>query len=292
VTGPGGLILDPLQYAFMRNGLVEVLLLSVACGLVGIFVVQRELTFFAHALSHTIFPAVVLAAVLRIDLTAGALVGAIVSIALVFRLQRQREVGHSGAVGVVLILLFALGVVLVGVFRVRSADVGASLVGDALGVGMSDLVLSAGLTLGLAVALRLVFWPLVLTTFDPSSALALGLPVDRLNLLLLAMVAATAIVSVRVVGTILTVAVLVVPAASALRWTRRIRPAMALSAAIAAGSTLTGLYIAYYAPIAPAALIVLVLSAVFAASWALPPRLRRRPLARVASVSLPGPSSR
>lgn len=282
MTGPGGLILDPLQYAFMRNGLVEVLLLSVACGLVGVFVVQRELTFFAHALSHTIFPAVVLAAVLRIDLTAGALVGAIVSIALVFRLQRQREVGHSGAVGVVLILLFALGVVLVGVFRVRSADVGASLVGDVLGVGMTDLLLSAGLTLGLAVALRLVFWPLVVTAFDPSSALALGLPVDRLNLLLLAMVAATAIVSVRVVGTILTVAVLVVPAASALRWTRRIRPAMVLSAAIAAGSTLTGLYIAYYAPIAPAALIVLVLSAVFTASWALPARLLRRAVAPAA----------
>src|SRR5438046_4325819 len=117
------LALDPLQYAFMRNGLLEVLLLSFACGLVGVFVVQRELTFFAHALSHTICPAVVVAAVLRLDLTLGALVGAALSIALIFRLQRQREVGHSGAVGVVLIVLFAVGVVLVGLFRVKSADV-------------------------------------------------------------------------------------------------------------------------------------------------------------------------
>src|SRR5438046_6910988 len=100
------LALDPLQYAFMRNGLLEVLVLSIACGMVGVFVVQRELTFFAHALSHTIFPAVVLAAVLRLDLTIGALVGAVVTVLMIFRLQRVRDVGHSGVVGVVLILLF------------------------------------------------------------------------------------------------------------------------------------------------------------------------------------------
>jgi manganese/iron transport system permease protein len=250
----------------MRHGLIVIVLLSLACGMVGVFVVQRELTFFAHALSHTIFPAVVLAAVLRFDLTLGALTGAAVTVLMIFRLQRFRDVGHSSAVGVVLILLFASGVVLVGLYRVKSADVGASLVGDVLGVSTVDILLSAALTIGLAGALHLLFWPLVLCAFDTSSARALGLPVEWLQLILLTMVAATAIVGVRVVGTILTVAVLVTPAATALQWTRRVRPAMVLSSVLAGGSGVAGLYASYYVPIAPAAVMVLVLSAVFMAS--------------------------
>jgi ABC-type Mn2+/Zn2+ transport system permease subunit len=98
-----------------------------------------------------------------------------------------------------------------------------------------------------------------------------------LNLVLLTLVAGTAIVGVRVVGVILTVAVLVVPAATALRWTRRIRPAMTLAAAIGIGSGIAGLYGAYYLPVAPAALIVLTLTAAFGLTAALAPLTRRRP---------------
>ncbi|MBM2812228.1 MAG: hypothetical protein HW416_2987, partial [Chloroflexi bacterium] len=88
-----GVLIDPLQYAFMRYALIEIILLSIASGLVGVFVVQRQLTFFAHALSHTIFPAVVLAAALRIDLGVGALVGATLTVVLVLTLERYSDVG-------------------------------------------------------------------------------------------------------------------------------------------------------------------------------------------------------
>jgi len=259
-------LLDPLQYAFMRNGLLEMLLLSIASGLVGVFVVQRQLTFYSHALSHTIFPALVLAAAMGADLAIGALVGAALTAVLVFRLERYRDVGHAGAVGVVFIELFAAGVVLVGLFRVKSPDIGASLVGNMLGVSSTELLLSAALVLGLAVVLGLLFWPLVLSSFDPGAARALGIRVSVLYLVLLALVAATAIVGVRVVGVILTVAVLVVPAATALRWTKRIRPAMALSGAVATVSGVLGLYVTYYTEIAPSSMMVLLLTACFCLS--------------------------
>lgn len=263
-----GILIDPLQYAFMRYGLLEVVLLGAGSGLVGLFVAQRQLTFFAHALSHTIFPAMVLAAVLRVDLAIGALVGAALTVGLISGLQRRVDVGHSSAVGIVLVALFALGVVLVGVFRVRSPDVGASLVGNVLGASPGDVLLSAGLVLGLAFTLRLLFWPLVFSSFDPGAARGAGLPVALLDVVLLVMVAATAIIGVRVVGVILTVAVLVVPAAAALRWTQRLRPAMFLAGLISAGSGVVGLYVAYYVPVNPAAIMVLTLSLVFAFSAA------------------------
>ena len=262
------LLTEPLQYPFVRYGLIQVLLLGLASGLVGVFMVHRQLTFFSHALGHTIFPAVVIAAALKLDLTLGAAIGAALTLALIAGLQRRVDVGHSGAVGVVLIGLFALGVVLVGVFRVRSPDVGASLVGNVLGASVGDLLLSLGLLVALAILVRLLFWPLIFSSFDPGAARGLGLPVALLDLVLLLMVASTATVSVRVAGVILTTALIVVPAAAALRWTRRVRPAMVLAGAIGAGAGALGVLIAYYAPIAPAAVMVLALVGTFAFSVA------------------------
>lgn len=283
-------LLDPLQYPFMQRGLAEVLLLAAASGLVGAFVVQRNLTFLAHALSHTIFPALVLATVLRIDLLLGALGGAVLTLGLVFGLRRRSDVGDDSAVGIVFVGLFALGVVLVGLFRVRSRDVGAALVGNVLGVGPADLALSAGLVVGLAAAVGLLYRPLVLATFDPLAARALGLPVALLDLALTAMAAATVIVSVQVVGVILTVAVLVTPAATARLWAGRLPRIMLLAAGLGALSGALGLYVAYYVPIAPASIIVLVLSGLFGASALLAPRglLARRRSAPLTPAPDPG----
>jgi manganese/iron transport system permease protein len=256
----------PLGYAFMRNGLAAVVLMGVACGLVGVFVVHQRLTFFGHALSHTVFPALVVATALQIDLTLGALLGTAATVAFVLGLRAQRDVGDDSAVGIVFIGLLALGVVLVGLLRIRSQVVAGVLVGDVLGVSTLDLLVSAGLVALIGLVVLALHRPLVLVAFDRGSARALGLPVLVLDLVLLGLVAATATVGVRVVGVVLTVAVLVAPAATALLWARRVPSAIALSAAIAGGAGVLGLYLTYYVPVAPAAAIVLLLTAAFAAS--------------------------
>ena len=158
----------------MRYGLLEVILLGIASGLVGVFVVQRQLTFFAHALSHTIFPAVVLAAALQLDLTIGALVGAGLTVTLIYGLGRRSEVGHAGAVGVVLIALFALGVVLVGLSASSHPRWAPPWWATWLGSHQGDLLLSAFVVVLLAVVMRLLFWPLVFTSFDPAAAKGAG----------------------------------------------------------------------------------------------------------------------
>ncbi len=271
-------LVDPLAYAFMRNGLLEVVLLGVACGLVGVFVVHQRLTFFGHALSHTVFPALVVATALRVDLTLAALVGTAATIGLVLALRAQRDVGDDSAVGIVFIGLLALGVVLIGLLRIRSQLVADVLVGDVLGVSAADLTASAGLVVLVGSLVLALYRPLVLVAFDRGSARAIGLPVFALDLLLLGLVAATATVGVRVVGVVLTVAVLVAPAATALLWVRRVPSAMALAAAIAAGAGVLGLYLTYHVPIAPGSVLVLLLTVAFVASALLGPRgiLRRR----------------
>jgi ABC-type Mn2+/Zn2+ transport system permease subunit len=265
-------LVDPLAYAFMRNGLLEVVLLGVACGLVGVFVVHQRLTFFGHALSHTVFPALVVATALRVDLTLAALVGAAATVGLVLVLRAQRDVGDDSAVGIVFIGLLALGVVLIGLLRIRSQLVADVLVGDVLGVSAVDLAVSAALVVLVGSLVLALYRPFVLVAFDRESARAIGLPVLALDLLLLGLVAATATVGVRVVGVVLTVAVLVAPAATALLWVRRVPSAMALAAVIAAGAGVLGLYLTYHVPIAPGSVVVLLLTAAFVASVLLGPR--------------------
>jgi hypothetical protein len=169
VTILGGLLAaltDPLGYAFMRNGLVAVVLLGVACGLVGVFVVHQRLTFFAHALSHTVFPALVVATALRADLTLGAIVGTAATVALVLALRAQRDVGDDSAVGIVFIGLLALGVVLVGLLRIRAQVVADVLVGNVLGISPLDLVLSGALVALIGLVVLALYRPLVLVAFD------------------------------------------------------------------------------------------------------------------------------
>jgi len=267
-----GVVLDPLALPFMRNGLVEVVLLGLACGLIGPFVVHRNLTFLAHALSQTIFPAVVLAAILRVDVVIGAAVGAMLTLVLVLLLQRRSHIADDSAVGIAFVGMFALGVVLVGLFRVRSRDVGAALVGNLLGIGPVELALSVGLVVALWATIWLLKGPLVLTTFDRTSAIALGLPTGLIDFILLISVAGTVIVGVQVVGVILTIATLVTPAATATLWARSLTNVMLVAAAIGALAGALGLYVAYYVAVAPAGVIVLILSGMFGVSALVAPR--------------------
>jgi manganese/iron transport system permease protein len=181
-------------------------------------------------------------------------------------------VGDDSAIGIVFVALFALGVVLIGLLRVRSRDVSAAVVGNLLGIGPGELLLSAALVLLLALAVAGLYRPLALVGFDPIAARAIGLPVGLLEGLLITLVAATVIVAVQVVGVILTVAVLITPAATARLWARRLPTVMLIAATLGATSGALGLYVAYYLPIAPAAVIVLLLTALFVASALLAPR--------------------
>jgi manganese/iron transport system permease protein len=273
-------LLDPLQYPFMGSGLLDVLLLGVACGLIGPFVVQRNLTFFGHALSHTIFPSLVVANVLGVAPLTAAVLGALLTVGLVFQLQHQRHIGDDCAVGIVFVGLFALGVVLVGWLRPKAPDVSAAVVGNLLGVSGVDLVVSAALVLVLLISMALLYRPLVLASFDRLAAQALGLPIVLIDLVVLGAVAATAVVGVKVVGVILTVTLLVTPAAAARQWSNSLPHMMTLSVGFVWLAGTISLYTAYYVRIAPAAIVVLVLAGAFVASLVLgahsPLRVRPR----------------
>jgi manganese/iron transport system permease protein len=264
-------LVEPFAHAFMQRALIEVILMGAVTGAIGTYIVLRGLSFIGDALSHAIFPGVVIAFLLGRSVFLGALAFGLLTSASIVVLATTRRVKEDSAIGVLFAGSFALGVVLISTTRNYSRDLAAFLFGNVLGVTAADIALSA--TVGGLVLLLLVLFhkELLLVAFDREAAQAMGVPVFWVNLLLLAMVSLTIVVSLSAVGNILVVAMLVTPAAAARLLTDRLPAMLGLSAAIGAMSGVVGLMVSYHANVAAGGTIVLVATGVFGLVWLLAP---------------------
>src|SRR6478672_1420580 len=258
-----GWFLDPLQYAFMQRALLEVMLMGLTCGIIGAYVVLRGMAFLGDAISHAIFPGVVIAFLLQSSFFLGALLFGVGTAVVIGGLARNRRVSEDTAIGVLFAGMFALGIVLISTIHGYTANLASFLFGDVLGVSPEDVTASAIIGLLVLGALVLFHKELVLVAFDSEMAEAVGLPVWLINLGLLLLMALTIVVSLRAVGNILVVAMLVTPAAAARLWTDRLVIMMAVSELFGALGGVLGLLISYYTDLAAGGTIVLVVTGWF-----------------------------
>ena len=264
--------LDAFGDGFARRALLEAVMVGGLCGAVGVHVLLRRLPFFTMALGHATFPGVVLAGLLGISLFAGAAAFGAVVVVVVALLGARDRVDDTSAVGVTLSGAFALGVLLLSAQAGFSRDLTAYLVGSIVTVQPGDLVTTAVVGAAVLAALAALHKELVLGAFDRGGLAALGYPVLALDVALLLLIEATVVTSIPAVGTILAVALIVAPAATARLWTERLRATMALSAALGAASGVVGLAISLQWRVAAGATIVLVAAALFAVSLVVAPR--------------------
>ena len=265
-------LLGTFADGFARRALLEAVMVGGLCGVVGVHVLLRRLPFFTMALGHATFPGVVLAALLGVNLFLGAgLFGAVVVLVVALLGARER-VDETSAIGVTLSGAFALGVLLLSAQAGFSRDLAAYLVGSIVTVQPGDLVataLAGAAVLGVLAALHK---ELVLGAFDRGGLAALGYPVLALDVALLLLVEVTLVTSIPAVGTILAVALMVAPAATARLWTERLGATMALAAALGAASGVIGLAVSQHWRVAAGATIVLVAAGLFAVSVVVAPR--------------------
>jgi manganese/iron transport system permease protein len=260
-------VTDPLQYEFMQRALLEVTVMGAVTGLIGTYVVLRGLSFMGDALTHAVFPGIVLAFLLGQSIFVGALLFGILTSTLIAVLVTSRRIKEDSAIGVLFAGAFALGVVLISATRNFARDLASFLLGNVLGVTTGDIWASV-LVGGLVVGLVVVFYrELLITAFDRLGARAMGLPVFWLDLLLLVLVALTIVVSLSAVGNILVLAMLVTPAAAARFLTDRLPVMMGVSAAIGVVSGVIGLFVSFHAGLAAGGMIVLVATGLFGVIW-------------------------
>jgi manganese/iron transport system permease protein len=267
-----GWLLDPLQYAFMQRALFEVVLMGLTCGLIGTYVVLRGMAFMGDAISHAIFPGIVIAFLLHIGFFVGALISGVLTALLIGGVTRNRRVSEDSAIGVLFVGMFALGIVLISTVQGYTANLASFLFGDVLGVSEADVWASVGIGLLVLLALVLFQKELLLVAFDEDMAEAMGLPVWVINLGLLILIALTIVVSLQAVGNILVLAMLVTPAAAARLWTDRLLVMMGLSALFGALAGFAGLLVSYHTDLAAGGTIVLVITGWFLLSLLIAPR--------------------
>jgi ABC-type Mn2+/Zn2+ transport system permease subunit len=242
--------LDLLDLPFLRDALLELVLLAVAGGVLGAWIVLRRLAFFTHAVGSATFPGLVAADASGVSPT---LAGLAVALGYAGGVERAGRAGREPGTATALLLVAALaaGVILASDVFESGAAVDRLLFGTLLGLDTVDLALSAAAaTLAAAGSLALGrTWAAV--AFDPDGAGALGVPAALADFLLLALVSVAAVAAIPAVGALLVTAIYVLPAASARLLTGSVSGLIALALALALAEGVVGLYLAYWLDVPP-----------------------------------------
>jgi manganese/iron transport system permease protein len=260
---PIDFLLSPLAYDFFIRALLASTLVGVACAVIGSFVVLKGMSFIGDAVSHAAFPGIVIAYMLGLPIILGGAVASIVTALGIGALTRRSGLRSDSIIGVLFAGMFALGVALFSSIPNYVGDLFHFLFGDVLGISVSDLLALSLLVVILLVVVRVLWKELLFATFDPLGAGAAGLPVRRLDDLLLILIAVTIVISLQAVGIVLVVAMITTPAATAQMLVQRFGKMISTAALIGVVSAVAGLYLSYAFDLASGAAIVLVETALF-----------------------------
>ncbi|HEX2023696.1 MAG TPA: metal ABC transporter permease [Acidimicrobiales bacterium] len=258
-------LVEPFQFGFFRHGLVVATLAGALCGLVGVYVTLRGMSYIGHGLSHAIFGGAAASAVISFNFYVGAGLWGMASALLIGRITRRRVIGADAAIGVVTTASFALGLALVNRFGEAEKSIDAALFGSILGVSVADVWVVAGVS---ALSATVVFWgyrPLLFTTFDPEVAEVSGVRTARVDSLLMAVLAVSILATMKVMGVVLIAATLVIPPVVARMLTNSFVRMLWLSVAIGAVCGFVGMVASYHLDISSGAAIVLVGALLFSA---------------------------
>lgn len=256
-------LVAPFEFAFMQRALLGGVLVAMICALVGTYVVLRGLAFVGDALAHAAFPGVVIAYLLKGNIYLGAAVFALATALGIGLVSRRAHMSYDTTIGILFAGAFALGVLLMSTIKGYTVDLFSFLFGNILGISGRDLLFVGLMGAVVVLTVSLFYKELLLLSFDPTVAEAMGYPVQALNYLLLALIALTIVISIQAVGIILVVALLVTPSATAYLLTERLFRMMVLGILLAVLAAVVGLYISYYLNVASGAAIVLVSTCLF-----------------------------
>jgi manganese/iron transport system permease protein len=260
-------LLEPLGQIFIQRSLVEMTLLGLLCGVVSTFVVLRGVAFLANALAHSIFPGIVVAFLLGGDLFWGGLAAGLVVVAGVSLVENNEQVSESSAIGVLYIGAFGLGIVLISAIkRANTGGLDNFLFGQLFGVGWNDVLNTLLVTLLVLLVIFLIRKELLLTSFDEQAARALALPVRRLKMGFLVLVALTVVTGLPAVGNILMIALVITPGATARLLTDHLGKMMVIAVGVSLLASLGGVLASYHLGLAPGACVVVTLTGLFLAA--------------------------
>jgi manganese/iron transport system permease protein len=261
----------PLAFDFMRRALVVAILIGAVSSVLSCYLVLKGWSLMGDAISHAVLPGIVLAFILGLPLAVGAFAAGLSSALLTGYLRENSRVREDTVMGIVFSGMFGLGLVMMTKVE-TDQHLNHILFGNMLGVTWRDVAETA-LVAGTTLVLALAKWrDLLLYCFDPQHARAVGLPVKVIHYGLLVLLSLTIVAALKAVGVILVVAMLVTPGATAFLLTDRFERMLAVSAAVAIGSSALGTLVSFHIDGATGPCIVLIQAAVFLAAFLFAPK--------------------
>lgn len=271
-------LLEPLTADFFVRALLGVVLLGIAAPLCGCWVVQRRMVYLTDAMSHAVLAGVAGAALLGVSLLAGAFAAAVVMALSVAALVLRAELAEDAAIGVAGQTLFALGLVGVSLRRDDPRALSHVLFGNPLTATWNDVALQAALAVAVVVAAWLLLPVLTAVTFDSAHARTVGVPVARVDALLVVGLGLVIVLGLTTVGVLMAVSLVVLPAVAAGRLASTMPAMMLLAAGLGVGAGVVGLFVSYWAalPTGPAVALVAAGQVLVVAAVRRSPRTLRR----------------
>ena len=259
------------EFHFLQNAIVTAVVIGVVSGAVGCFIILRGMSLMGDAISHAVLPGVAISYILGINFFVGAIIFGLLSSIIITFIKNNSIIKGDTAIGITFSSFLALGVILIGVAN-SSTDLFHILFGNILAVQDIDKWLTIGVSGIVLIVIILFFKELLITSFDPLMAKAIGMKVNFYHYLLMVLLTLVSVTAMQSVGTILIVAMLITPAATAYLYTNSLRKMIILSSSLGAVSSVLGLFIGYSFNIAVGSSIVITSAIIFAISFLVSPK--------------------
>ncbi|AGB50302.1 ABC-type Mn2+/Zn2+ transport system, permease component [Methanomethylovorans hollandica DSM 15978] len=256
-------MIEILQYDFMRNALFTAILVSIACGIIGVYVVVKKIVSISGGISHASFGGVGLGYFLGINPLYGLIPFSLFSALAMGLVSKRAKMSEDTATGILWSLGMAIGIVFINLTPGYAPDLMTYLFGNILTVSTSDLYVMLALDALIVVIVYVFYKEFMAMCFDEEFASVIGVPVERMYLLLLCLIALTIVLLIKVVGIILIIALLTMPASLSAHYTHNLRNMMYLSMFFGAFFSITGLSLSYLLDIPSGATIILVMAGVY-----------------------------
>ena len=264
-----------LELPFLQRALLIGTLVAVPMAVLSAFVVLRGWSLMGDAISHSILPGIVLSYAAGLPLLPGAFAAGMICALGTGYLKQNSRVKEDTVMGVVFSGMFGLGILL---YTSIESDIHLDhiLFGNMLGIGTDDILVSGSVAAAICAFVLMRYRDLVVEVFDPTHGRSIGLPMSVMHYALLAMITLVVIAALSAVGLILSIALLISPAAIALLWVRQLHLVIAVATGVTLVSVWTGIYLSVLVDAAPEPSIVLVLTTLFIASFLRNAGLRKR----------------
>lgn len=260
-----------LTYHFLQNAFITAIVIGIVAGAVGCFIILRSMSLMGDAISHAVLPGVAISFILGINFFIGAIVFGLLSSIIITYIKENSVIKGDTAIGITFSSFLALGIILIGLAN-STTDLFHILFGNILAVQDSDKYMTIIVGLIVLTLITIFFKELLLTSFDSVLAKSMGMRVSFYHYLLMILLTLVAVTAMQSVGTILIVALLITPAATAYLYVKSLRTMLFLSSALGAVASVLGLYIGYTFNIAAGSSIVLTSTFMFLLAFLFSPK--------------------